>query len=88
MAWKFLQIGKANAEIDRLNGELAKVTKERDTAILARDQVKSKLENELDVERKERKNLETGYASEKKDARDAVASMNATQKNAADNRKE
>lgn len=30
MAWKFLNIAKANAEIDRLNADLAAVTKERD----------------------------------------------------------
>ena len=32
MAWMFLNIGKANQEIDRLNAELAAVTKERDEA--------------------------------------------------------
>lgn len=30
MAWKFLNIGKANAEVDRLALEVASVTKERD----------------------------------------------------------
>ena len=32
MAFKFLQIGKANAEIERLTAELAKVTKEKEDA--------------------------------------------------------
>jgi seryl-tRNA synthetase len=32
MGWKFLNIAKANAEVDRLNGELTKVTVERDEA--------------------------------------------------------
>jgi predicted nucleic acid-binding Zn-ribbon protein len=32
MAWKFLNIGKANAEIERLQAEVATVTKERDDA--------------------------------------------------------
>src|ERR1035438_10270732 len=32
MVWQFLNIGKANAEIDRLNAENLKVTKERDDA--------------------------------------------------------
>jgi hypothetical protein len=35
MAFKFLQVGKANAEIDRLNVELVKVSKERDEAVAA-----------------------------------------------------
>lgn len=32
MAWKFLNIGKANAEVDRLNAEVLKLTAERDEA--------------------------------------------------------
>lgn len=32
MAWKFLNIGKANEEITRLNAEVSKVTQERDDA--------------------------------------------------------
>lgn len=35
MALKFLFVGKANAEIERLNAELLKVTKERDDAVTA-----------------------------------------------------
>ena len=35
MAYRFLFIGKANAEIDRLTSEVAKVTKERDEAVSA-----------------------------------------------------
>jgi chromosome segregation ATPase len=32
MAWHFLNIGKANVEIDRLNAEVLKLTSERDAA--------------------------------------------------------
>jgi seryl-tRNA synthetase len=32
MAWKFLNIGKANSEIERLSTEVATITKERDEA--------------------------------------------------------
>jgi len=32
MAWKFLNIGKANAEVDRLNEDVLKLTAERDEA--------------------------------------------------------
>lgn len=35
MAWKFLNIGKANARIDELESQLAAVTKERDDALKA-----------------------------------------------------
>jgi hypothetical protein len=71
-----------------LKDDLDKAIKERDAAIVAKDQVRSKLENELDVERKDRRGLETILAQEKKDSRDAVAAMNITQKNTADYRVE
>jgi len=82
------QLRDASARNTDLKNQLDKAIKERDAAIVAKDQVRSKLENELDVERKDRRNLEAGYAQEKKDARDAVAAMSATQKNAADYRQE
>lgn len=48
MAFKFLKIGNANAEIDRLNAELAKVTKERDDAIAATSENSSEVVKEAE----------------------------------------
>ena len=73
---------------DALKDQLDKLTRERDAEKAAKIQALTKLENELDVLKKERKELETGYAELEKQKRDSVAAMHATQKNASDYRQE
>jgi hypothetical protein len=82
------RLEKALADNNKLKDEKDKSQKELETERATKQQILTKLENELAALRAERKALEAGYADLEKDRRDAVAAMNATQKAAADYRKE
>ena len=78
------QLAEAKAENENLKDQLETASKqlvlEKNAKLLAL----TKLQNEKDVKEKELNDLQKGYATEKKDTREAVAAMNATQKNASD----
>jgi hypothetical protein len=82
------QLEKAKHDNEELTDTKAKLQKEYDTERAAKQQALSKLLTELEIVKKERKSLEAGRADLQKDRRDAVAAMNATQKNATDYRQE
>ena len=65
-----------------------KLQKEYAAEKAARQQSLSRLQTELEIAKKDRKSLEAGRADLEKDKRDAVAAMNATQKNLTDYRQE
>jgi hypothetical protein len=75
------QLEEAKKENENLNDEKAKLQKEYAAEKTARQQALSKLQTELEIAKKDRKSLEAGRADLEKDKRDAVAAMNATQKN-------
>lgn len=82
------QLKNEQTRNETLKNELDKLTKDRDAVKADKDQAVAKLQSELAVVQEERKNLETKAASLEKEQREAVAAMNATQKSAADYRKE
>ena len=84
-------VQKLRTERDRnreLTDQKDKLQKQYDAELDAQRQAVAKLDNELALEQKDRKALEESLASIEKAQRDAVAAMNATQKNAMDYRKE
>lgn len=82
------QLQKRNVENEEL--KIAKEKLEKDLAAerTAMQQQLTKLQNDYGLAKQERKSLEAGRADLEKSTRDAVAAMNATQKNADDYRKE
>jgi len=82
------QLKNEQARNKELSDQLEKAKQQIEFEKNARIQALTKLENELEQERKDRRALEAGYAAEKKDTRDAIAAMSATQKNATDYRQE
>ncbi len=71
-----------------LTDQLDKLKQHGEEEKHAQQQAATKLENELDQIKKERKQLEASLADLEKAKRDSVAAMNATQKNSADYRQE
>ncbi len=78
----------AKAQNEDLNNQKAALQKEYAAEKAARQQSLTRLQTELDIARRDRKSLEAGRADLEKDKRDAVAAMNATQKNLTDYRQE
>ena len=78
------QLADAKAREQNLKDQLETASKQLAFEKNAKLQALTKLQNELDVKEKDLGELEAGYATEKKDTREAVAAMNATQKNASD----
>jgi uncharacterized protein YhaN len=74
-----LRIEKALNE--KLTHDLAKLKEQLDTEKSTRQQAATKLENELDQAKKARAELEKLLANLEREKRDAVAAMDATQKN-------
>ena len=81
-----LRIEKAHNK--ELTDQLDKLKKQVEAEKNAQQQAATKLENERDSSKQERKQLETSLADLEKAKRDAVAAMNATQKNATDYRQQ
>ena len=79
---------EAKHEIENLNDEKAKLQKDYAAEKAARQQSLIRLQTALDIARKDYKSLEAARADLEKDKRDAVAAMNATQKNLTDFRQE
>jgi hypothetical protein len=82
------QLEQAKALNENLNNEKATLQKEYAAEKAARQQSLTRLQTELEIARRDRKSLEAGRADLEKDKRDAVAAMNATQKNLTDYRQE
>jgi hypothetical protein len=82
------RLEKALADNKALKDQKDAIEKAIETERATKQQVLTKLENELAALRAERKALEADIADKEKDRRDAVAAMNVTQKNSADFRKE
>ena len=78
----------AQAEKKELTDQLDKLKQEVAAEKSARVQAVAKVENERDVQKQARKELETSLAQLENDKRLAVAAMNATQKNATDFRQQ
>lgn len=72
----------------KLTDEKDKLQKQYDAEQAAQRQAIAKLDNELELERKDRKALETRLAALESSNRNSVAAMNATQKNATTLRQE
>ena len=85
LKWQKEKLEHDNKE---LQDEKDKLQKEYKAEKAARQQTLSRLQTELEIARKDRKSLEAGRADLEKDKRDAVAAMNATQKNLTDFRQE
>jgi len=75
------QLEAAKKENENLTDEKAKLQKDYAAEKAARQQSLTRLQTELAVAQKERKSQEAQRADLEKDKRDAVAAMNATQKN-------
>lgn len=82
------QLADAKALNEDLRNQRDQAEKDRDTEKVSKVQALTKLVTERDELLKTRRQLEASLAGEEKDKRDAVAAMNATQKVAADYRKE
>jgi multidrug efflux pump subunit AcrA (membrane-fusion protein) len=82
------QLEQEKARNENLNNEKAALQKEYKAEQAARQQSLTRLQTELEIARRDRKSLEAGRADLEKDKRDAVAAMNATQKNLSDYRQE
>ena len=82
------QLEEAKKENENLNDEKAKLNNQYAAERAARQQALSRMQTELEIAKKDRKSLEAGRADLEKDKRDAVAAMNATQKNLTDFRQE
>jgi len=80
------QLEQCKRDNEELKNQKDKLAKEYAAELELKQQALTKLENELDIARKERKSLEAGRAALEKEKSDAVAAMNATQKNATDYR--
>ncbi|MCE5266971.1 MAG: hypothetical protein LLG00_03710 [Planctomycetaceae bacterium] len=78
------QLDNAKKENQRLKDEREAVIKQLESERIAKAQALAKLRTAYDVKEKDLRQLESGYAREKKDTREAVAATNATQKNASD----
>ncbi len=85
LKWQKEKLEHDNKE---LQDEKDKLQKEYKAEQAARQQTLSRLQTELEIAQKDRKSLEAGRADLEKDKRDAVAAMNATQKNLTDFRQE
>jgi uncharacterized protein YhaN len=81
-----LQIAQHDKQV--LTDQLEKLKKDVEAEKKAQQQAYAKVENERDTLRQERKTLEASLAELEKAKRDAVAAMNATQKNATDFRQQ
>jgi multidrug efflux pump subunit AcrA (membrane-fusion protein) len=82
------QLDQAKSENQDLKDKKDKLEKEYKAEQAARQQSLTRLQTELEIARRDRKSLEAGRADLEKDKRDAVAAMNATQKNLSDYRQE
>ena len=81
-----LQIAQHDKQV--LTDQLEKLKKDVEAEKKAQQQAYAKVENERDTLRQERKTLEASLAELEKAKRDAVAAMNATQKNSTDYRQQ
>jgi hypothetical protein len=75
------QLDTMKSENENLKTEKDKLQKEYAAEKTAKQQSLSRLQTELEIAKKDRKSLEAGRADLEKDKKDAVAAMNATQKN-------
>ena len=82
------RLDKAKAENKALTDKAQKLKQQFDAEKAAKTQALAKLESELEVARRELKDLEAKQTDLEKAKREAVAAMNATQENATGYRKE
>ncbi|MEN6457994.1 MAG: hypothetical protein ABFC63_03625 [Thermoguttaceae bacterium] len=79
-----VQLTEARAENANLKDRLESSSKQLAFEKNEKLQALNKLQTALNIKEKDLNELQKGYATEKRDTREAVAAMNATQKNASD----